>query len=44
MVGRPWSTKERVRTGVVPHPFSAFGLSPVHLKPDGRGTVYVATF
>jgi len=34
-----WSTKERLRTGVVPHPFSAFGLSPVHLKPDGRGTV-----
>jgi len=34
-----WSTKERLRTGVVPHPFSAFGLSPVHLRPDGRGTV-----
>ncbi|MFN4090147.1 MAG: GMC family oxidoreductase [Alphaproteobacteria bacterium] len=34
-----WSTKERLRTGIVPHPFSAFSLSPVHLRPDGRGTV-----
>jgi len=34
-----WSTKERLRTGIVPHPFSAFGLSPVHLRPEGRGTV-----
>ena len=34
-----WSTKERLRTGVVPHPFSAFSLSPVHLRPEGRGTV-----
>ena len=24
---------------MVPQPFSAFGLSPVHLRPDGRGTV-----
>ena len=34
-----WSTKERLRTGIVPHPFSAFSISPVHLRPDGRGTV-----
>jgi choline dehydrogenase len=34
-----WAIKERNRDGVVPQPFSAFGLSPVHLKPDGRGTV-----
>ena len=34
-----WATKERTRAGVVPQPFSAFGLSPVHLRPDGRGTV-----
>jgi choline dehydrogenase len=34
-----WSTLERTRKGVVPHPFSAFSLSPVHLKPEGRGTV-----
>ena len=34
-----WATKERTRAGVVPQPFSSFGLSPVHLRPDGRGTV-----
>jgi len=34
-----WAIKDRNRHGVVPQPFSAFGLSPVHLRPDGRGTV-----
>ena len=34
-----WAVKSRNRHGVVPQPFSAFGLSPVHLRPDGRGTV-----
>jgi choline dehydrogenase len=34
-----WAVKTRDRNGVVPQPFSAFGLSPVHLRPDGRGTV-----
>ena len=34
-----WAIKERSRHGVVPQPFSAFNLSPVHLRPDGRGTV-----
>ena len=34
-----WAIEERNRHGVVPQPFSAFGLSPVHLRPDGRGTV-----
>ena len=34
-----WSTFERLRTGMKPHPFSAFTLSPVHLRPEGRGTV-----
>ena len=34
-----WAIKDRDRNGVVPQPFSAFGLSPVHLRPDGRGTV-----
>jgi choline dehydrogenase len=34
-----WAIRERNRDGVVPQPFSAFGLSPVHLTPDGRGTV-----
>jgi choline dehydrogenase len=34
-----WAIKERSRAGIVPQPFSAFALSPVHLKPEGRGTV-----
>jgi len=34
-----WAVKERNRHGVVAEPFSAFALSPVHLRPDGRGTV-----
>jgi choline dehydrogenase len=34
-----WAIKDRNRNGVVPQPFSAFALSPVHLRPDGRGTV-----
>jgi choline dehydrogenase len=34
-----WSAMERLRTGIKPHPFSAFTMSPVHLRPDGRGTV-----
>ena len=34
-----WSADERLRTGIKPHPFSAFTLSPVHLRPEGRGTV-----
>jgi choline dehydrogenase len=34
-----WSTKERSREAVTPHPFPGFSMSPVHLRPDGRGTV-----
>ena len=34
-----WSTESRTRHGIVPHPYSAFTLSPVHLHPDGRGFV-----
>jgi choline dehydrogenase len=36
-----WSTYERLRTGMRPHPFSAFTFSPVHLRPEGRGTVRI---
>jgi len=36
-----WSALERLRTGIKPHPFSAFTLSPVHLRPEGRGTVRI---
>lgn len=37
-----WSTLERTKDRVVPHPFPGFTLSPVHLRPDGRGTVRLA--
>lgn len=36
-----WSILSRDRTGVRPHPFPGFSLSPVHLKPEGRGTVQI---
>ncbi|MDR3538983.1 MAG: choline dehydrogenase [Acetobacteraceae bacterium] len=34
-----WSTIERTRTGIVSHPHPGISISPVHLSPDGRGTV-----
>ncbi len=34
-----WSTLERTKDRVVPHAFPGFTLSPVHLRPDGRGSV-----
>lgn len=34
-----WSTLERTKDRVIPHRFPGFTLSPVHLRPDGRGTV-----
>jgi len=34
-----WSTAERDRDGIHPHPFPGITLSPVHLRPEGRGTV-----
>jgi len=34
-----WSTKERSKNKVIPHDFPGFTLGPVHLSPDGRGTV-----
>jgi choline dehydrogenase len=34
-----WSTTERTRNGIVSHPFPGFTLSPVHLRPEGRGTL-----
>jgi choline dehydrogenase len=40
---REWSTLERSGTRVVPHSFPGFTLSPVHLRPDGRGTVRLAS-
>ena len=38
-----WSTLERTKDKVIPHDFPGFTLSPVHLKPDGRGTVRLAS-
>jgi choline dehydrogenase len=38
-----WSTEARTREGIVPHPFPAFTLSPVHLRPEGRGFVRIKT-
>jgi choline dehydrogenase len=34
-----WSTRERSRDAVIPHKFPGFTMTPVHLRPDGRGTV-----
>jgi choline dehydrogenase len=38
-----WSTLERTKDRIIPHPFPGFTLSPVHLRPDGRGTVRLAS-
>jgi choline dehydrogenase len=38
-----WSTMERTKDRVIPHPFPGFTFSPVHLRPDGRGTVRLAS-
>ncbi len=34
-----WSTIDRTREGIISHPFPGFAISPVHLRPEGRGTV-----
>ncbi len=34
-----WSTIERTRTGIISHPHPGISISPVHLRPEGRGTV-----
>ncbi len=38
-----WSTKERTKDRVIPHDFPGFTISLVHLRPNGRGTVRLAT-
>jgi choline dehydrogenase len=38
-----WSIKKRDATGVYPHDFPGFSLSPVHLRPEGRGSVRLAS-
>jgi choline dehydrogenase len=34
-----WSVATRTRAGMKPHRFPGFTLSPVHLRPQGRGSV-----
>jgi choline dehydrogenase-like flavoprotein len=34
-----WSIERRDARGVYPHKFPGFSLSPVHLRPEGRGSV-----
>ncbi len=34
-----WSTGERSKNGINPHPFPGMTISPVHLRPEGRGHV-----
>ena len=34
-----WSIKTRDASGVYPHEWPGFSLSPVHLRPEGRGRV-----
>ena len=34
-----WSTISRSPKGIISHPFPTFSISPVHLRPEGRGTV-----
>ena len=36
-----WSAQTRTVDGVIPHPFSAFTFSPVHLRPDCDGSVRI---
>jgi choline dehydrogenase len=35
-----WSTAERTRNGINPHKFPGMTISPVHLRPEGRGSVH----
>jgi choline dehydrogenase len=37
-----WSIEKRDGRGVHPHKFPGFSLSPVHLRPEGRGSVRLA--
>jgi choline dehydrogenase len=38
-----WSTIERTRKGIISHPHPGISISPVHLSPDGRGSVRLKT-
>jgi choline dehydrogenase len=34
-----WSTIDRTADGIISHPFPGISIAPVHLAPEGRGTV-----
>jgi choline dehydrogenase len=34
-----WSTIDRTADGIISHPFPGISISPVHLAPEGRGSV-----
>ena len=34
-----WSTIDRTASGIISHPFPGISISPVHLAPQGRGSV-----
>jgi choline dehydrogenase len=34
-----WSTIDRTAAGIISHPFPGISISPVHLAPEGRGSV-----
>ncbi|WP_428486971.1 GMC family oxidoreductase [Rhodopila sp.] len=38
-----WSTIDRTRAGIISHPHPGISISPVHLAPEGRGTVRLKT-
>lgn len=38
-----WSIETRDRTGMHPHQWPGFSMSPVHLRPEGRGRVSLAS-
>src|ERR1700733_3683908 len=38
-----WSTIERTRKGIISHPHPGISISPVHLRPEARGTVRLGT-
>ncbi|HET6306157.1 MAG TPA: choline dehydrogenase [Rhodopila sp.] len=38
-----WSTIDRTAAGIISHPFPGISISPVHLAPEGRGTVRLKT-
>ncbi|MBS0241024.1 MAG: GMC family oxidoreductase N-terminal domain-containing protein [Proteobacteria bacterium] len=38
-----WSIEKRDRTGIYSHKWPGFSISPVHLRPEGRGRVSLKT-